>query len=104
MASVEIEPDELRTRLAAGEDIFFLDVREPDEVAQWAFPGAVNIPLGQLGERSGEIPTDRPIVVACHSGMRSASATEALNNAGWNAQNLAGGAVAWIATDLADMG
>ncbi len=102
MSSIEIGPDELRSRLAAGEGIYFLDVREPDEVAEWAFPGAVNIPLGQLGARAAEIPTDRPVVVACHSGMRSAAAAEALNKGGWDAQNLAGGAVAWVATEAPD--
>ncbi len=99
MAITEIGPDEFRARRRAGEDIFLLDVREPEEVAEWAFPGSVNIPLGQLGARSDELPTDRPIVVACRSGARSASATEALTRGGWSAQNLAGGAIAWASTE-----
>ncbi|HEY3940992.1 MAG TPA: rhodanese-like domain-containing protein [Acidimicrobiales bacterium] len=94
-----IEPGELRERLASGENIYLLDVREPDEVAQWAFPGAVNIPLGSLGERTAELPIDRPIVVTCHAGVRSASAADALEKAGWDARSLAGGAVAWIETE-----
>jgi rhodanese-related sulfurtransferase len=97
--STEITPDELRARFGAGEDVFLLDVREPHEVAAWAFPNAVNIPLGQLGGRTSELPDDRPIVVACHSGVRSAAAAEALTRAGWSATNLAGGAVAWLATE-----
>jgi len=88
----------LRTRLASGEEIFILDVREPDEVAEWAFPGAVNIPLGELPERTNELPTDKPIVVTCHMGGRSAAAAEALVRAGWPAENLAGGALAWVAS------
>ncbi|HUZ10720.1 MAG TPA: rhodanese-like domain-containing protein [Acidimicrobiales bacterium] len=104
MAITEIEPEELKARRRAGEDIFLLDVREPDEVAEWAFPGSVNIPLGQLGARTGELPTDRPIVVACRSGARSASATEALSRGGWSAQNLAGGAIAWVSTEEAGPG
>ena len=99
MASPEIAPDELRARRRAGEDLILLDVREPHEVAEWAFPGSINIPLGELGARAGELPTDRPIIVACRSGARSASATEALNSAGWSAQNLAGGAIAWLSTE-----
>jgi rhodanese-related sulfurtransferase len=96
--SADIQPQELRRRLASGEQLFLLDVREPEEVASWAFPGSVNIPLGQLNARIAELPTDRPIVVACHVGGRSAVAADALNRAGWEAINLVGGAVAWQAT------
>jgi rhodanese-related sulfurtransferase len=99
MAYTEVEPDEIRARLARGEDVFLLDVREPDEVAEWAYPIGVNIPLGQLGERLDELPRGTTIVVACHLGGRSAAAADALSNAGWTAENLAGGAVAWAATE-----
>jgi rhodanese-related sulfurtransferase len=99
MAYTEVEPDEIRARLARGEDVFLLDVREPDEVAEWAYPIGVNIPLGQLGERLDELPRDTTIVVACHVGGRSAAAADALSQAGWAAENLAGGAVAWAATE-----
>jgi rhodanese-related sulfurtransferase len=100
--AADVQPNELRDRLRAGEGVFVLDVREPEEVADWAFPGAVNIPLGQLGGRTGELPTDRPIVVVCHSGVRSASAADALATGGRPAENLAGGAVAWVATEPTD--
>jgi rhodanese-related sulfurtransferase len=95
----EVEPDEIRGRLARGEDVFLLDVREPDEVAEWAYPVGVNIPLGQLGDRLGELPEGRTIVVACHLGGRSAAAATALSEAGWTAENLTGGAVAWAASE-----
>jgi rhodanese-related sulfurtransferase len=95
----EVEPDEIRARLARGEDVFLLDVREPDEVVEWAYPIGVNIPLGQLGDRLGELPEGSTIVVACHSGGRSASAANALSEAGWTAENLTGGAIAWAATE-----
>jgi rhodanese-related sulfurtransferase len=100
--AADVQPNELRDRLRAGEGVFVLDVREPEEVADWAFPGAVNIPLGELGGRTGELPTDRPIVVVCHSGVRSASAADALSTGGWPAENLAGGAVAWVSTEPTD--
>ncbi len=96
---VEIQPHELRQRLSSGADVYVLDVREPFEVAEWAFPGAVNIPLGELGGRMGELPVGRSIVVVCHAGVRSAAAAEALSNAGWPSESLAGGAVAWISTE-----
>jgi rhodanese-related sulfurtransferase len=95
----EVEPDEIRARLARGEDVFLLDVREPDEVVEWAYPIGVNIPLGQLGDRLGELPEGATIVVACHSGGRSAAAANALSEAGWTAENLTGGAIAWAASE-----
>ena len=95
----DVHPDELRTRLAAGEAVFVLDVREADEVAEWAFPGAVNVPLSELGGRTAELPGDRPIVVVCHAGVRSSVAADALCRAGWRAENLAGGVMAWLATE-----
>jgi rhodanese-related sulfurtransferase len=99
MAYTEVAPDEIRARMSRGEDVFLLDVREPDEVAEWAYPIGVNIPLGQLGERVGELPEGTTIVVACHMGGRSATAASALSEAGWTAENLTGGAVAWAASE-----
>jgi len=99
MSYAEVQPAEVKARLARGEDVFLLDVREPGEVAEWAYPVGLNIPLGQLGERLDELPRDTTIVVACRSGARSASAAEALNDAGWTAVNLAGGQIAWAEDD-----
>jgi len=95
----EVAPDEIRARLARGEDVFLLDVREPDEVAEWAYPIGINIPLGELADRLDELPNDTTIVVACHVGGRSAMAAEALSKSGWTAENLTGGAVAWAASE-----
>jgi rhodanese-related sulfurtransferase len=99
MPYAEVEPDEVKARLARGEDVFLVDVREPDEVEAWAYPIGVNIPLGQLGDRLDEVPRGVTVVVACHVGGRSAVAARALSDAGWNAENLTGGAVAWAAGD-----
>ena len=99
MPYAEVDPQEVKDRIARGEEVFLLDVREPDEVAEWAYPLGINIPLGQLGARLGELPQDATIVVACHMGGRSAVAAKALSDAGWNAENLTGGAVAWVATE-----
>jgi rhodanese-related sulfurtransferase len=99
MSYGEVEPAEVKARVARGEDVFLLDVREPFEVEEWAYPFGVHIPLGELGERLDELPSDRTIVVACRSGNRSASAAKALSDAGWDAENLAGGAIAWVGGD-----
>jgi adenylyltransferase/sulfurtransferase len=95
----EVAPDEIRARLSRGDEVFLLDVREPSEVEEWAYPIGVNIPLGQLGDRVGELPPDKTIVVACHAGVRSARAGTALSEAGWTVENLTGGAIAWAATE-----
>ena len=56
--------DEVMARLEKGE-VFFLDVREPRELAELGtFEGYVNIPLGQLEKRLNEIPKDKPIITA----------------------------------------
>ena len=99
MPYAEVAPEEVKARIARGEDVFLLDVREPDEVETWAYPIGVNIPLGELGDRLDEVPCDQTIVVACRSGQRSASAAKALSDAGWTAENLSGGALAWAEGD-----
>ena len=99
MSYGEVTPEEVRARVARGESVFLLDVREPSEVEEWAYPIGVNIPLGELGDRLDEVPCDQTIVVACRSGQRSASAAKALSDAGWTAENLSGGALAWAEGD-----
>ncbi|WP_116247934.1 rhodanese-like domain-containing protein [Nocardiopsis sp. FIRDI 009] len=77
------------------EDAYLLDVREDDEWRSGHVPGAVHIPLGQLGARADEVPRDRRVYVVCRVGGRSAQAVTALNQAGWDAVNVAGGMRAW---------
>jgi rhodanese-related sulfurtransferase/molybdopterin-guanine dinucleotide biosynthesis protein A len=90
----EIDVAALAERHAAG--AYVLDVRRPDEYEEGHVPGAVLIPLDQLEGRRSEIPADRPLLVICRSGARSARAVEALNAAGFDAINVAGGTLAWI--------
>jgi len=99
MPYAEVTPEEVKARLARGEEVYLLDVREPDEVATWAYPIGVNIPLGQLEGQLDELPKDRTIVVGCASGVRSATAAAALSDAGWTTENLVGGAKAWAEMD-----
>lgn len=51
-----------------------VDVREDEEVANGVTPGAVHIPLGQLGARTGELDAGRPVITVCAGGGRSARA------------------------------
>jgi phage shock protein E len=68
-----------------------IDVRTPEEFQDGAYPNAVNIPLSQLSQRISEIPKDKPVVVYCLSGARSASAARTLKNAGYTDVINAGG-------------
>jgi rhodanese-related sulfurtransferase len=92
-----ITPGGLAQRLDSGATPFLLDVREPDElVDDGCIPGSLNIPMDEVEDRLGEIPTDREIVVYCHVGARSAHITKKLNALGYDrAVNLTGGHDAW---------
>ena len=81
---------------------FLLDVREPMELAVESVPGAVNIPMGQLRSRLGELPHDREIHVICRSGQRAYYATRVLLQNGFKAKNISGGMLsrAMLSLDL----
>jgi adenylyltransferase/sulfurtransferase len=91
----EIQPEELKRRLDAGEDILVLDVREPHEYRICNLHGCL-IPLGELSSRFHELDSSREIVAHCRSGIRSAHAVEFLRNNGFaRVTNLAGGITRW---------
>ncbi len=92
-----IDSEELMQKLDANEDIFLLDVREPDELLESKINGAVNIPLAEIFQPGGmdEIPTDKPVVIICGSGNRATIATYALAQEGVDFQVLEGGMKAW---------
>jgi rhodanese-related sulfurtransferase len=78
-----------------------LDVREPAEWAQGHIPGATLIPLGDLAARLGELGRDRPIVVVCRTGNRSAQGRDILLGAGFPAvTSLDGGMTEWSAAGM----
>jgi rhodanese-related sulfurtransferase len=73
-----------------------VDVREADEFAAERIAGVVLVPLSQFVARHQEIPRDRPLLMVCQSGSRSASATMYLLQAGWtDVRNVTGGMTAW---------
>lgn len=91
----EILVSELKERLDNGEEIFILDVRQPDEY-RYCNIGGLLIPLGDLPRHIGDLDPNREIVVVCHSGVRSARATQYLQGFGFSqAKNLAGGIDRW---------
>lgn len=72
-----------------------LDVREDFEVNQGMIPTALHIPMGELGARLDELDKNRPVIVVCRSGRRSATVADALNQAGFTADTMAGGMIEW---------
>lgn len=81
-----ISSADARAKVQAG--ALLLDVRTAAEFSAGAIPGAKNIPLQVLGSRLGELDKERPIVVYCASGMRSASALATLKQRGFDAHDL----------------
>jgi NADPH-dependent 2,4-dienoyl-CoA reductase/sulfur reductase-like enzyme/rhodanese-related sulfurtransferase len=75
-------------------DGLLLDVREPTELAVENVPEALNIPIGQLRARLGELPRDRAIHVICRSGQRAYIATRILLQNGFTARTISGGMLA----------
>jgi len=81
---------------------FLLDVREPVELVVENVPGAVNIPMGQLRSRLGELPRDREIHVICRSAQRAYYATRILMQNGFKAKNISGGMLSRAMRSLAE--
>jgi hydroxyacylglutathione hydrolase len=93
----EMTPAELRRRHDAG-DVGMLDVRGAGEWEAGHLPGVTNIPLGYLLDRLDELPPERPLVVHCQSGARSAIAASLLASRGiTDVINLDGGFGRWHA-------
>jgi glyoxylase-like metal-dependent hydrolase (beta-lactamase superfamily II) len=91
----DIDADELAARLGTDDEPYVLDVRNPDEFAEWSIPSATNVPLAELADRIDEVPRDREVVVTCAGGGRSAQASELLANHGVQTANFRGGMRAW---------
>ena len=72
-----------------------LDVRQPAEYGAGAIPGAMHIPLTELGARLEEVPHDRQVLAICQSSHRSPIAARRLRKAGYDVLNIAGGMNAW---------
>jgi rhodanese-related sulfurtransferase len=73
-----------------------VDVRERHEFDEVRAPGAVLMPMSSLAARAGELPSDRPLMIVCHTGSRSSAVTGFLARAGrTDVVNVAGGMDAW---------
>jgi len=90
MKSITIE------QLRAGRDVPLVDVREEHEYAAGRVPGAISLPMSQLGDRLHELP-DGAFDVICQAGARSAQVVHALESRGYDATNVEGGTGEWAA-------
>ncbi|WP_203468663.1 rhodanese-like domain-containing protein [Dechloromonas sp. TW-R-39-2] len=94
----ELSPAEA-TQLINREDAHIVDVREADEFAAGHLPEARHIPLAKLAERAGELEKfkDKPLIICCAAGMRSAKGCGELGKLGFaKVYSLAGGVDAWV--------
>jgi adenylyltransferase/sulfurtransferase len=94
----EITPDDLKNMQQKKENFTLIDVREPDEVAQGAIPGAEPLPRGLLEYKIDSVTTDKdkPVVLYCGGGGRSALGAQSLKKMGFkNVMSLAGGYKGW---------
>ncbi|MDT0186613.1 adenylyltransferase/sulfurtransferase MoeZ [Microbacterium sp. ARD31] len=89
----------LKEREAGERDFTLIDVREPNEFEINRIPGSVLVPKGEFlnGNAIGDLPSDKPIVLHCKSGVRSAEVLAIVKGAGFSdAVHVGGGVVAWV--------
>ncbi|HEY3776146.1 MAG TPA: rhodanese-like domain-containing protein [Solirubrobacteraceae bacterium] len=97
--ALDYSPQEV-SRLYDEGSIQLIDVRADHEHEAGHIAGTTLIELSEISSRVGEIDRERPVVFYCRSGGRSAMATEAFAQAGYDAHNMAGGMLAWSAAGL----
>ncbi|HEY2319446.1 MAG TPA: rhodanese-like domain-containing protein [Solirubrobacteraceae bacterium] len=88
------------SQLQTDGEIQLIDVREPHEHEAGRIAGGRLIELGRLSAEAQTIDRDAPVVFYCRSGARSAMATQAFAEAGYDAHNMTGGLLAWEAAGL----
>lgn len=92
-----INVEKLKKLMDSQEEFLLIDCREQEEWDQGHIPGAKHIPLGQIAEKSEEIPDKCPVIIQCRSGVRSLKACEILLELGkTDLANLEGGILDWI--------
>jgi sulfur-carrier protein adenylyltransferase/sulfurtransferase len=100
-AGSTITARQLKDMQDAGENIFLVDVREPNEYEIVSIPGSVLIPKGEFlsGAALERLPQDKRLVLHCKSGARSAECLAIVKNAGFSdAVHVGGGVLSWVAT------
>ena len=99
IARATIDVHQLKTKIDSGEDFMLVDVREPYEAQIVSIDGAVLVRPREFADGTAldRLPRDRPLVLHCRSGVRSADALAVLQEAGYSdAVHVAGGILAWV--------
>src|SRR5918994_3554092 len=96
--NLQIKPTELKRKIDSGENIFILDVRNPEEHESWKvsydkYPDTLVIPIDALTspEMIKQIPKDKQVVTFCGHGNRSMRAAKILSEKGYDARSIEGG-------------
>jgi rhodanese-related sulfurtransferase len=97
-APEELTPQEASERAAAGAQL--IDVRSDHEWEAGRIAGATHIVFDEVGERAGDIDPERPVILYCRGGNRSAAAAAVLRSAGYDAVHVEGGLTAWTEAGL----
>ena len=96
-----IQPQEYKARFMDGKQPHTLvDVRTAEEYREGAIPGAINISVQELSAKLNKIPKDKPVIVYCRSGSRSAHAAQSLLAAGYSEVYDLGGLFEWARQGL----
>lgn len=96
MESIEIiTTDELEKRLAAGDKLELVDVREDEEVAQGMIPGAQHIRMMTIPEKLDYFDKEKEYIFICRSGGRSENVCYYLQDQGYKVRNMIGGMLNW---------
>lgn len=90
-APKKLSCEEVTKQLESPENVVFIDVREPSEIADsGTLKGALTIPVGQLESRLAEVPKDKPVVAFCRRGGRATRAAALLDEKGYKTVGIFG--------------
>ncbi len=101
VATERLTPELAAERMAVAPAPLVVDVRSPAERTVKRIEGSLSVPCQELGERLGDLPHDRPILVYCAGGYRSSLAASLMQRAGiHDVSEIAGGIAAWEAAKM----
>lgn len=87
----KIDPDKLKAKIDAKEDIQIISIRSAEDFAKGDIPGAINIPFAEVHKNFAKISKDKPVVVSCYTGQTAGQTVAILKLMGYNALSLSGG-------------
>lgn len=90
-----ITPDEVKEKLAQGDKLHLIDVREDDEVAEGMIAEAKHIPMGEIPEKLDQFDKNNEYIIVCRSGGRSGRVCQFLHENGYKVVNMEGGMLNW---------